>query len=82
MLLTEGLQIRPGRVKHEVSFRQYYDTNWQGITPMWVLAFRKKLPLQVLCFYFDMEVIKTVSIKSHLRLCLWLSAAFQFLGYQ
>ena len=49
MELTEGLMIRPGRVKHEVSFRQYYDVNWEGIQPMWILAFRKKWPLQVCC---------------------------------
>ena len=48
MQLTQGLYIRPGRVKHEVSFGQYYNTNWESITPMWVLAFCKKLPLQVL----------------------------------
>ena len=47
MLLTEDLWIRPGRVKHEVTFRQYYDANGEAITPMWVLALRKKLPLQV-----------------------------------
>ena len=47
MELTDGLMIKPGRVKHEVTFRQYYDINWENIQPMWVLAFRKKLPLQV-----------------------------------
>ena len=47
MEYTNGLWIRPGRVKHEVSFQNYYDVNWEGIQPMWVLAFRKKLPLQV-----------------------------------
>ena len=47
MLVTEGLRIRPGRVKNDVPFRQYFDINWQSLTPMWVLAFRKQLPLQV-----------------------------------
>ena len=47
MALTDGLMIRPGRVKNEVAFRQYYDINWENIQPMWVLAYQKKLPLQV-----------------------------------
>ena len=58
MALTDGLMIRPGRVKNEVSFRNYYDVNWECIQPMWVLAFRKKLPLQVnmnyLCVLIDL----------------------------
>ena len=47
MRLTVGLLVKPGCVRHEVTFRQYYDTNWESIQPMWVLAYRKKLPLQV-----------------------------------
>ena len=47
MDITTGLIIRPGRVKNEVSFRQYYDVNWESIQPMWVFVYRKKLPLQV-----------------------------------
>ena len=47
MELTDGLMIRPGRVKHEVSFRNYYEVNWESIQPMWVLAYRKRFPLQV-----------------------------------
>ena len=47
MRLTVGLLVKPGRVRFEVTFRQYYDTNWESIQPMWVLAYRKKLPLQV-----------------------------------
>ena len=47
MDVTTGLIIRPGRVKNEVSFRQYYDVNWESIQPMWVFVYRKKLPLQV-----------------------------------
>ena len=47
MDVTTGLIIRPGRVKNEVSFRQYYDMNWESIQPMWVFVYRKKLPLQV-----------------------------------
>ena len=47
MELTDGLMIRPGRVQHEVSFRNYYEVNWESIQPMWVLAYRKRFPLQV-----------------------------------
>ena len=47
MVLTDGLLIRPGRVKNEVLFKDYWDTNWEKITPMWVFAFRKGMPLQV-----------------------------------
>ena len=47
MALTEGLVVQPGRVKVPVTFKQYYDDNWERITPMWILAYRKKMPLQV-----------------------------------
>ena len=46
MALSEGLIVKPGQVKNPVSFRQYYDDNWERITPMWILAYRKKMPLQ------------------------------------
>ena len=48
MYVAEGLCIRPGRVKHAVPFKDYWDTNWETIIPMWVLAFRKEMPLQVI----------------------------------
>ena len=47
MAEADGLSIRPGRVKHSVLFKAYWDTNWEKITPMWVFAFRKDMPLQV-----------------------------------
>ena len=47
MVLADGLLIRPGRVKNEVLFKDYWDTNWEKIIPMWVFAFRKRMPLQV-----------------------------------
>ena len=47
MDVADGLLIRPGRVKNEVSFKDYWDTNWEKIIPMWVFAFRKEMPLQV-----------------------------------
>ena len=47
MVLADGLLIRPGRVKNQILFKDYWDTNWEKITPMWVFAFRKAMPLQV-----------------------------------
>ena len=47
MAMTDGLIVQPGRVKTPVMFKQYYDDNWERITPMWVLAYRKQMPLQV-----------------------------------
>ena len=45
--MTDGLIVKPGRVKTPVTFKQYYDDNWEPVTPMWVLAYRKQMPLQV-----------------------------------
>ena len=56
MEITSGLVIRPGRVKNEVSFRSYYDLNWESIQPMWVLVYRKKLPLQVILLCTKLDV--------------------------
>ena len=47
MILTESLNVRPGRVKNAVPFSQYFLTNWDRVQPMWVYAYRKELPLQV-----------------------------------
>ena len=47
MILTEHLNVRPGRVKNAVTFSQYFLTNWDTVQPMWVYAYRKELPLQV-----------------------------------
>ena len=47
MTVTSGLIVTPGRAKAPVLFKKYYDDNWERIVPMWVLAYRKKMPLQV-----------------------------------
>ena len=53
MTVTAGLIVKPGRVKAPVLFKKYYDDNWERIVPMWVLAYRKKMPLQVkLCQHY------------------------------
>lgn len=48
MRLTEQLNVKPGRVKSFVPFSDYFFTNWDPVAPMWVLAYRKELPLQVM----------------------------------
>ena len=47
-LLADGLQIYPGQVKNSVPFKNYFLSNWENIVPMWVKAYRKDLPLQVI----------------------------------
>ena len=47
LILTETLNVRPGRVKTAVSFASYFLANWDRMAPMWVYAYRKQLPLQV-----------------------------------
>lgn len=44
--MTEGLLVRPGRVKVPVLFVDYFLKNWEPIKHMWVLAFRKSYPIQ------------------------------------
>jgi hypothetical protein len=51
MIQTEGLNVKPGRIKTAVTFAHYFLSNWDLVAPMWVFAYRKELPLQVKLIY-------------------------------
>ena len=42
--VTEGLLVKPGKVKHFVTFEEYFMKNWNSLAPMWVKAYRKRIP--------------------------------------
>ena len=44
--ITEGLLVRPGRVKEPVSFHFYFDKNWNQCKEMWSYFGRKSYPIQ------------------------------------
>ena len=43
---TEGLLVRPGRVKEAVSFEFYFNKNWNDCKEMWSYFGRKSYPIQ------------------------------------
>ena len=45
--LAEKVYVKPGRIKNAVFFTQYFLSNWDSVAPMWVYAYRKRMPLQV-----------------------------------
>ena len=44
--LAEKVYVKPGRIKNAVLFTQYFLSNWDSVAPMWVYAYRKRMPLQ------------------------------------
>ena len=64
--MTEGLLVRPGRVKVPVLFVDYFLKNWEPIKHMWVLAFRKSYPIQVkTCLYLRSDNVIIVVWHFH-----------------
>ena len=43
---TNGLLVRPGSTKNYFPFEKYFMDNWDQFSPMWVKAFRKRIPSQ------------------------------------
>ena len=42
--LSLGVLVCPSKNKNSVSFREYFDKNWESCRTMWVFAYRKHLP--------------------------------------